>query len=830
MKPTLDKSWEVVMKEVDSLDDGLVKGWKEDIDTLLVFAGLFSAVVTAFTIESYQWLEEQPEDTTVALLKQISWNQINGTTPPDSQPFEVSTSVIRINILWFLSLILALIDALFALLCKQWLREHSRHTHTRTPNEALALRWLRKQSLEKWHVPTILASLPMLLELALFLFLAGLLELLRTRHPILFGIATGVIVLTALFYIGTTIIPSVNIIRQALQVTPVLRKMHTDKNTRHSPVDFIMSLPSLEYTCPFKSPQAWAAFRCFEFISRISHPISHMLWFLGQRDYISLNTCIHFHYRSTTFLEITAGLSSWSSVDLELLQRSNIQHVPPFYELSAFRWLVAELQDTPNMIPHLTNILSTIAQHLVMPAVLDQWFFLPDREWADGDIEAALRLGPNNDGIDNHLLSAKQGSLDYFRATDKFNRLLHWVHVSIDNDSHLPNHIQPPLRPQILLASFSSIDQALNQPEQHRDKLLSCLWELYKQMVEDPAVQPSYLAGLMEDLAPHIIACSPDYALEVPTATTTSPFVESDTGYELLHKIHDDILKTKAYDRTDSFDVDQNWMEATDIVCRVHRLPEGHFKPLPDIFPLPLSKLKESLSRLSPTKPETYFGYLDSFHINWGNVNQWEREKLVETLLEHINNYPQSTTNSNAHSDNSMVSPLVLSSQGLELITMVNNQLAGDVYIDRWLDIENQIAWHKAMKWVKTARPDLSPDHFKDISHEGLSIPSTSVDPSIQENVPQAEAQPGDSSSGQEVNGREENSGNQKTPRGSNPVSPLDAVGEEGVQPAVKNVALDSKGEDIPMQPLTAGEPEQSSADSDSEVRKMGGPGADEKV
>ncbi|KAK1221132.1 hypothetical protein PQX77_016062 [Marasmius sp. AFHP31] len=829
-KPTLDKSWEVVMKEVDSLDDGLVKGWKEDIDTLLVFAGLFSAVVTAFTIESYQWLEEQPEDTTVALLKQISWKQINGTTPPDSQPFEVSTSVICINILWFLSLILALVDALFALLCKQWLREHSRHTHTRTPNEALALRWLRKQSLERWHVPTILASLPMLLELALFLFLAGLLELLHTRHPILFGIATGVIVLTALFYIGTTIIPSVNVIRQALQVTPALRDMRTGRDTTYSPVNFVMSLPTLEYTCPLKSPQAWATFQCFQFISHISHPISHMLWFLRWRRYISYDTYILLYDQSTTFVEIVTGLSSWSSVDLELLQRSNFQHVPPFYELSAFRWLVAELRDSPNMIPHLQNILSTIPQHLVMSAVLDQWFFLPDREWADGDIEAALRLGPNNHGIQGHISSVKQESLDYFRATDKFNRLLHWVHVSIDYDSDFPNHIQPPLRPQILLASFSSIDQALNQPEQHRSRLLSCLWELYKQMVEDPAVRPSYLAGLMEDLAPHIIACSPDYALEVPTATTTSPFVESDTGYELLHKIHDDILKTKAYDRTDSFDVHQNWMEATDIVRRVYRLPEGHFKPLPGIFPLRLSKLKESLSRLSPTSPATDFGYLDSFRINWGNAYRSEKRSLVEILSEHINNYPQSTTNSNTRANNSMVSPLVLSSPGLELITVVNNQLAEnwDMYESLWE--EDRIAWHKAMKQVKTAQPDLPPDHFKDISHRVLSIPSTNVDPSIQEDVPQVGTQPQDSPSGRGVSGGEENHGKRITCRSSNSVSLLDAMGEEGVQPAVKDVAVDSEGEDIPMQPLAAGGPEQSNAESGSEVKKMGGPGADEKV
>ncbi|KAK1216693.1 hypothetical protein PQX77_020673 [Marasmius sp. AFHP31] len=829
-KPTLDKSWEVVMKEVDSLDDGLVKGWKEDIDTLLVFAGLFSTVVTAFTIESHQWLEEQPEDTTVALLKQISWKQINGTTPPISQPFEVSTSVIRINALWFLSLIIALVDALFALLCKQWLREHSRHTHTRTPNEALALRWLRNQSLERWHVSTILASLPMLLELALFLFLAGLLELLWTRNHILFVIAAVVVVLAALFYIITTIIPSVNIICQALQVTPALRDMRTGKYD-YSPDGFIMSLPTLEYTCPLKSPQAWAAFQCLKFLTHISHPISLMLRFLQRRHFISLDTYIHLHQQSTTFLEVMAGLSSWSSVDLELLQRLNIQHVPPFYELSAFRWLVAELRDSPNMIPHLQTILSTIPQHLVMPAVLDQWFFLPDREWTDGDIEAALRLGPNNDGIEDHISSVKQGSLDYFRATDKFNRLLHWVHVSIDNDDDLPNHIQHPPRPQILLASFSSIDQHLDEDDSDDDnELLPCLWELYKQMVEDPAVRPSYLAGLMKDLAPHIIACSPDYALEVPTVTTTSPFVESDTGLEFLHKIHDGILKTRAYDRARIYDTLEGWMEAMDIVCHVHRLPEGHFKPIPHIFPLRLSKLKESLSRLSPTSPATNFGYLDSFRINWGNVKSPQRLHLVQILSEHINNYPQSTTNSNTHANNSMVSPLVLSSPGLELITVVNNQLAEnwDMYESLWE--EDRIAWHKAMKQVKTAQPDLPPDHFKDISHRGLSIPSTNVDPSIQEDVPPAGTQPQDSPSGRGVSGGGENHGKRITCRSSNSVSLLDAMGEEGVQPAVKDVAVDSEGEDIPMQPLAAGGSEQSNAESGSEVKKMGGPGADEKV
>ncbi|KAF9256296.1 hypothetical protein L218DRAFT_848219, partial [Marasmius fiardii PR-910] len=129
-----------------------VEGYEDDIDTLLVFAGLFSAVVTAFTIESYQWLQEDPADTsaallnsTVNLLMQIAQQSTQPLTPstftPPSQPpsFTASASVVRINTFWFLSLTLPLVDALFGLLCKQWLREHKRQTNTQNPRQALAL-------------------------------------------------------------------------------------------------------------------------------------------------------------------------------------------------------------------------------------------------------------------------------------------------------------------------------------------------------------------------------------------------------------------------------------------------------------------------------------------------------------------------------------------------------------------------------------------------------------------------------------------------------------------------------------------------------------------
>ncbi|KAG7100289.1 hypothetical protein E1B28_002062 [Marasmius oreades] len=102
-KPTIEKSWEEVMKKLDILDDDLVNGYKDDIDTLLVFAGLFSAVVTAFTIESYKWLQEDPADTTsmllnttVMLLTQIVQQNTTNQLPIPSPPptFIPSPSVV----------------------------------------------------------------------------------------------------------------------------------------------------------------------------------------------------------------------------------------------------------------------------------------------------------------------------------------------------------------------------------------------------------------------------------------------------------------------------------------------------------------------------------------------------------------------------------------------------------------------------------------------------------------------------------------------------------------------------------------------------------------
>ncbi|KAL0056747.1 hypothetical protein AAF712_016644 [Marasmius tenuissimus] len=736
LKPPLEKSWEVVTKEINSLDEGFIGGWKEDIDTLLVFAGLFSAVVTAFTVESYQWLDEAPEDATIALLAQI-FQQMTGETVSRPPQFKVSTSIVCINVLWFFSLIIALIDALFALLCKQWLREHRRHTHTRTPEEALALRWLRNQSLERWHVPTILASLPILLELALFLFLVGLLELLRVRHPVPFMIAVIVVGFAGAFYLGTTILPAVDIIRQALQITPDLARTRVSGAAiKHSPVDFIANLPPMEYTCPYKSPQAWATFKVLRTISRLPpFPRLFSLFRKGGNSTILWSP-------TRAYEETIDPLTSWSLVDLEALQRSNIHLAPNFYELNAFRWVVTELRDTPIMVPHLQNILESFPSYLVMPAVFDQWLFHPGREWYIGDIGNALRSGRSSPGIKDYRSSFQRMFVEDRPNPELFNDVLHWTHVLINVGKLDSTHHQKladlmhELNDRMVQAGYATVgfpvafhrmDSLLESPKT-RD-LGSDLWRLCGDAGRiglsrrDQRKSSTYF---MHNLAAYIITSSPNYILHMPTTTTTSPFVQSQPGAKSLYDIHQAALGLGM--------VFPRWMHTMDIVRRVHQLPEDHFKTPPGLFPLPLQQLEKELSYKSRGGTEIDFGYLTILGDYWDNANTHNKRRLLSILSNHINEFhSQSTAESHANLDDGSEhsSPLVRSAVGLELITFINDRLVDEKEAYNLFGYDIMLAWRETIDHIKSARRDLPPGHFKPILHDGTHRPDQSPAPVI---------------------------------------------------------------------------------------------------
>lgn len=115
--------WSVYMKEAIPHDKALIESWSKDMDGILIFAGLFSAIITAFIIESYNGLMPDPNEPTIALLQQIA-QHLGGSTSENQTStttvFTPTSSSLRVNAFWFLSLCLALTCALAATLVQQW--------------------------------------------------------------------------------------------------------------------------------------------------------------------------------------------------------------------------------------------------------------------------------------------------------------------------------------------------------------------------------------------------------------------------------------------------------------------------------------------------------------------------------------------------------------------------------------------------------------------------------------------------------------------------------------------------------------------------------------
>uniref|UniRef100_A0A0W0EVX5 DUF6535 domain-containing protein n=1 Tax=Moniliophthora roreri TaxID=221103 RepID=A0A0W0EVX5_MONRR len=354
---TVEASWHALLNKVDDYETKMVKIWKEDIAALPVFAGLLSAVVTAFLIESYQWLSESPEDTTVFLLTHIS-RQLSDPTMPPAEPeaFHPPASSILINCFWFLSLILALVSGLFSLICNHWLREHTRQIPVKTTAEALALYQLRRDSLQKWRVPQLVATMPILLEVALFLFFAGLLHLAWTRNLAVFVVCIVPVGFAAGFYIITALLPIANI--------------YTDIRRRRSE-----AAQWFRFICPYKSPHAWAVYH-------FSCMILRQLPSIGPSLY----------KRGLFWLEVVMPAPDWLYSDLRVLRADPAPFNLKVYKLRALDWAAQMFQGNPTMVPHFQNIFQSLSLHpsIIMSGILNYWTLVMWEDFTPSDVQEEL--------------------------------------------------------------------------------------------------------------------------------------------------------------------------------------------------------------------------------------------------------------------------------------------------------------------------------------------------------------------------------------------------------------------------------------------------------
>jgi hypothetical protein len=280
--------------------------------------------VTAFTIESYKWLNES-NDATARLLAQLLQHLGTANVTVSETPFVVTAAAVRINVFWFLSLIIALSSALIGILCKQWIREYQRDPRI-SNQEAFELRQLRHQSWEAWRVPDIISSTSFLLQLALLLFFAGITDLLwsRVHVPTVAVVVTVAVGLSALFILLTIILPTCYDLFQVILPNP-----HT--------VEWVKLIP-----CAYRSP-----------LSRVLLSLSRYMT----------------HWCRLTEQGVAGGdkfgsTSDWSSVDLQLLRyyKTLDRQFPIDHLHQGMKWAVSALGDNVATLKHLFRCIESSSQ------------------------------------------------------------------------------------------------------------------------------------------------------------------------------------------------------------------------------------------------------------------------------------------------------------------------------------------------------------------------------------------------------------------------------------------------------------------------------------
>ncbi|KAF7966206.1 hypothetical protein HWV62_39696 [Athelia sp. TMB] len=150
---------------------------------------------------------------TVLLLNQISQqlaDMSNGVTTsiPPYRPFSPTTSALRVNAFWFLSLCFGLMCALAATLVQQWARHYLQAIERRpAPHKKARIRAYLYQGIESFGMRTVVEMIPTLMHIAVFLFFAGLVDFLFAINPFVAKTTLGIVAFCPALYTFITFLP-----------------------------------------------------------------------------------------------------------------------------------------------------------------------------------------------------------------------------------------------------------------------------------------------------------------------------------------------------------------------------------------------------------------------------------------------------------------------------------------------------------------------------------------------------------------------------------------------------------------------------------------------
>ncbi|SJL16726.1 uncharacterized protein ARMOST_20255 [Armillaria ostoyae] len=213
----LARVWRTYLEECGAFDIEMLEGWRDGLDVLLVFAGLFSAVVTTFVVQTSQNLQVDYSQVTATLLFELidvqraaaNGSLVDDVPRSDLTPFSDFHPTIAdslVNGLWFTSLSFSLATALFTVLTKQWIHQYIAMP-SGTPRDRCRVRQFRYMGLEQWGVGFIIGLLPLLLSVSLGIFLVGLVLFLVPLQAAIASIVGTITFVTFAIYFITNFLP-----------------------------------------------------------------------------------------------------------------------------------------------------------------------------------------------------------------------------------------------------------------------------------------------------------------------------------------------------------------------------------------------------------------------------------------------------------------------------------------------------------------------------------------------------------------------------------------------------------------------------------------------
>ncbi|KAF7353749.1 hypothetical protein MVEN_01060300 [Mycena venus] len=181
--------WTAYQTLADEFDQELKRKYGNDLDTSLIFAGLFSAVTSAFIIQIQPEFQPDPTQALLTILVQnMTGTAVPGQASPQAGP---ATIIVVAQSLLYSSLFSTLLSALLAMLAKQWLLHYDSVGKRGTIEERGLERQRKLDGLHRWKFDPIMQLFPLLLQLSFFLFATALSVYLWTVHYVIAAIVFG---------------------------------------------------------------------------------------------------------------------------------------------------------------------------------------------------------------------------------------------------------------------------------------------------------------------------------------------------------------------------------------------------------------------------------------------------------------------------------------------------------------------------------------------------------------------------------------------------------------------------------------------------------------